>query len=53
MGRFRAMFGIPDDVRFHFCVPLGYPRGNFGPNQRRPTSETTYLDHWDAAVPWT
>ena len=37
------MFGIPDDVAFHFCVPLGYPKGNFGPNdasrrQRRPSS---------------
>ena len=26
-----TMFGIPDDVGFHFCVPLGYPQGNFGP----------------------
>src|SRR3954470_6613050 len=23
MDRFRALFGIPDDVRFHFCVPMG------------------------------
>ena len=53
MDRFYAMFGIPDDVGFHFCVPLGYPRGNFGPNVRRPTSETTFLDRWDTPVPWT
>ena len=52
MGRFRAMFGIPADVAFHFCVPLGYPRGRFGPNVRRPTSETTFLGRWGAAVPW-
>jgi nitroreductase len=52
MDRFHAMFGIPDDVGFHFCVPLGYPRGSFGPNVRRPTSETTYLNRWDAPVPW-
>jgi nitroreductase len=52
MPRFRAMFGIPDDVGFHFCVPLGYPQGNFGPNVRKPTSETTFLDRWDAPVPW-
>ena len=52
MERFYALFGVPDDVGFHFCVPLGYPRGNFGPTVRRPTSETTFLDRWDAAVPW-
>jgi nitroreductase len=52
MARVYELFGIPDDVAFHFCVPLGYPQGNFGPNVRRPTSETTYLDRWDAPVPW-
>jgi nitroreductase len=38
MPRFRAMFGVPEAVGFHFCVPLGYPQGNFGPNVRKPTS---------------
>jgi nitroreductase len=52
MDRFRSMFGIPADVSFHFCVPLGYPQGNFGPNVRKRTSETTYLDRWGAPVPW-
>jgi nitroreductase len=52
MARFRSMFGIPGTVGFHFCVPLGYPRGRFGPNQSRPTSETTFLNRWGAAVPW-
>ncbi|HEX9549447.1 MAG TPA: nitroreductase family protein [Acidimicrobiales bacterium] len=53
MTRFRAMFSIPDDVAFHFCVPLGYPQGNFGPNVRKPVSETTFLNQWAAPVPWT
>jgi nitroreductase len=52
MERFHAMFGVPDDVAFHFCVPLGYPRGHFGPNARRPTAETTFWNHWDAPPPW-
>jgi nitroreductase len=52
MERFHAMFGVPDDVGFHFCVPLGYPQGNFGPTLRKPTSETTFLDRWGAPVPW-
>lgn len=52
MDRFRALFGIPSDVAFHFCVPLGYPQGNFGSNVRKPTSETTFLNRWGAPVPW-
>ena len=52
MDRFRAMFDIPADVSFHFCVPLGYPAGRFGPNVRKPTADTTYLNRWDAPVPW-
>jgi nitroreductase len=52
MERFHRMFGIPDDVGFHFCVPLGYPQGNFGPNVRKPISETSFLDRWDAPGPW-
>ena len=52
MDRFRAMFDIPGDVGFHFCVPLGYPAGRFGPNVRRPTAQTTFLDRWNAPVPW-
>jgi nitroreductase len=52
MDRFRAMFGIPDDVAFHLCIPLGYPQGRFGPTKRKPTSETTFFDRWDGSVPW-
>ena len=31
MDRAYALLGIPKDVSFHFCIPLGYPRGSFGP----------------------
>jgi nitroreductase len=53
MGRFHILFGIPEGIGFHFCVPLGYPQGNFGPNVRRSTTETTFLDRWGGSVPWT
>jgi nitroreductase len=52
MDRFRTLFAIPPDVAFHFCVPLGYPQGNFGLTARRPTAETTFLDRWAHPVPW-
>ena len=52
MDRVWALLSIPKDVSFHFCIPLGYPRGSFGPTNRRPTSETTFLNRWQATVPW-
>jgi nitroreductase len=52
MDRFRAMFDIPRDVAFHFCIPLGYPQGSFGANVRRPISETCFLDRWGVAGSW-
>jgi len=52
MERFNKMFGVPSDATFHFCVPMGYPQGRFGPTTRLPTSETTHLDRWGNPVPW-
>ena len=54
MERVYALFGIPPDLTFHFCIPLGYPAEGtrFGGSRRRPTRETVYLDHWQAPVPW-
>lgn len=52
MKRVYDLLGIPETAGFHLCIPLGYPRGNFGPTRRRPTAETTYFNRWDAPPPW-
>lgn len=52
MDRVYELLGIPDTAEFHLCIPLGYPRGNFGPTSRRPSAETTYFNHWDSPAPW-
>ena len=52
MDRVNGMFGVPADAHFHCCIPLGYPRGNFGPTRRYETADTTYWDRWDAPPPW-
>jgi nitroreductase len=52
MDRFFAMFEVPKDVSFHFCIPLGYPSVKYGPSQRKPITETAYLDRWGSAVSW-
>ena len=52
MERVYAMFDIPADAEFHCCIPLGYPRGNFGPTRRFPTAQTTGWNKWGTPPPW-
>ncbi|MEM7028578.1 MAG: nitroreductase family protein [Chloroflexota bacterium] len=51
-GRVHALFGIPDTAQIVYCIPLGYPKGNFGPNRRKPLPEVCSFDHWDTPSPW-
>ena len=52
MDRFRALFGIPKELTFHFCIPLGYPAVMYGPSRRKPIEETTSWNRWGGRVPW-
>jgi nitroreductase len=52
IDRVYALLGVPPEMEFHLCIPLGYPRGRFGPTRRIPASEVTYLDRWAAPAPW-
>ena len=52
MERVYALLGVPADVQFHCCIPLGYPRGRFGTTARRPTADTTHWDAWGERPPW-
>ena len=52
MDRFYALFGIPKEMTFHFCIPLGYPAVKYGPSRRKPTAETTSWNRWESPVPW-
>lgn len=52
MERVYALFGVPEDAEFHGCIPLGYPRGRFGPTPRLPSRETAYFDAWLQPPPW-
>lgn len=52
MERVNSMFGVPEGMDFHCCIPIGYPRGKFGPTSRLPTSKTTSWDRWGNSPPW-
>jgi nitroreductase len=43
---FKAVLGIPRSVKTFAVVPIGWPRGNFGPVVRRPAAEVIHRDRW-------
>ena len=45
-GQVKSMFNMPENVQIVYCVPIGYPKGNFGPVQRKPLAEVTSLGVW-------
>ena len=47
--RVHALFRIPETAQIVYCLPLGYPRGRFGPTQRKPLSEVCSWDLWGNA----
>ena len=42
----KELLGIPDHVETMALIPLGYPRGNFGPTSRRPATEVTSYNRY-------
>ena len=43
---FKAVLGIPRSVKTFAIIPVGWPRGNFGPVVRRPVAEVIHRDRW-------
>jgi nitroreductase len=42
----REILGLPPEVQTFALMPIGYPKGKFGPIKRRPVSEVAHLDHY-------
>jgi len=42
----RAALDIPRGVSIHALVPIGWPRGRFGPVRRRPVAEVVRWERW-------
>ena len=47
----KAVLSIPDDVQTFAMMPIGYPRGKFGPLARRPVREVAHVDQWSRMWP--
>ena len=42
----KDMLVIPDYVETVALTPIGYPRGRFGPTDRKPTAEVSSYNRW-------
>jgi nitroreductase len=42
----KAILGIPKHVHTYALIPVGYPRGRFGPVRRRPVADVIHRDRW-------
>jgi nitroreductase len=42
----KALLGIPDDVETMALIPVGRPKGVFGPVRRLPAEKVVYWDGW-------
>jgi F420 biosynthesis protein FbiB-like protein len=51
-GSVRRMLKLPRNVRPICAVPLGWPRGRYGPTTRRPVGDVVHLDRF-GDQPWT
>jgi nitroreductase len=41
-----AAFGLPEDVHTYALLPVGYPKGRFGPVRRVSLADVVYADRW-------
>jgi nitroreductase len=45
----KALLDIPATVETIALIPIGHPRGRYGPTRRRPVEEVTYHERWGAS----
>ncbi|MGL4304592.1 MAG: nitroreductase family protein [Mycobacteriaceae bacterium] len=45
-SEFKAVLGIPARVETFAIIPVGWPKGKFGPITRRPTEKAIRRDRW-------
>lgn len=43
----KELLGIPDSVETIALIPVGHPRGRYGPTTRKPVEEVTHQERWD------
>ena len=45
------LFGVPEGVAMVALIPIGFPKGKFGPVRRTPAAALTHFDRWSHRSP--
>ena len=45
-SQFKSVLGIPSNIKTFAAIPVGWPRGRFGPVRRRSATEITHWEQW-------
>jgi nitroreductase len=45
----KALLGIPANAETIALIPIGYPKGKYGPTARKPLNEVVYHERWGQA----
>jgi nitroreductase len=48
--RIKKLLNMPKTAQIVYCVPLGYPKGQFGPTNRKPLGEVCSSEKWDTPL---
>ena len=46
-GDVKALLGIPENVETIALIPIGYPKGKYGPPARKPVEQIVHYERWD------
>jgi nitroreductase len=42
----KQKLGVPENMEISALLPLGFPKGKFGPTQRKSVEEVMFWDRW-------
>jgi nitroreductase len=42
----KELLGIPEGIDTMALIPVGWPKGRFGPPARQPVEQVTFWDRW-------
>jgi nitroreductase len=43
----KALLGIPENVETAALIPIGWPKGKYGPAARRPVEDVMHFEKWE------
>jgi nitroreductase len=46
----KTLLGIPEKIETIALIPIGYPKGKYGPTVRKPVEEIVHYERWNPSL---